>query len=58
MIWLSFFVCVPALAIAAPIAIIAAILVAAIYGCRLEIDAIGLRFDKSPAPLALEAARR
>jgi hypothetical protein len=35
-----------------------ALLLHAIYGYRLEVDAIGLRFDKSPAPLALEAARR
>jgi hypothetical protein len=56
--WLSFFVRVPALAVATPIAIVAAILIAAIFGYRLEIDAIGLRFDKSPAPLSLEAAQR
>lgn len=58
MTWLSFFVRVPALAVATPIAIVAAILIAAIFGYRLEIDAIGLRFDKSPAPLSLEAAQR
>lgn len=58
MTWLSFFMRVPALAVATPIAIVATILIAAIYGYRLEIDAIGLRFDKGPAPLALEAAKR
>ncbi|UIK01158.1 hypothetical protein LZK82_26885 (plasmid) [Rhizobium leguminosarum] len=58
MTWLTFFVRIPALAVVTPIAIVAAILIAAIYGYRLEIDAIGLRFDKSPPPLSLEAAQR
>lgn len=58
MTWLSFFLRVPALAVATPFAIVAAILIAAIFGYRLEIDAIGLRFDRSVAPVSLEAAQR
>lgn len=49
---LSFFGRIPAPAFANPLVIVAANLVAAIYGYSLEIDVIGLRFDKSPAPLA------
>lgn len=56
MTWLYSFIGVPALAVAPSIAIVAAILIAAILGYSLEIDAIGLRSDKGP-PLALEATK-
>jgi hypothetical protein len=49
MTWFSFFVRIPAFAVATPAAVVAAILIAAVYGYRLEIDAIGLRFDKNSA---------
>lgn len=55
---LTFFVRFPSLAVATPVAVVAAILIAAMFGYRLEIDAIGLRFDKRAAPLSLEAAQR
>lgn len=48
----------PSLAVATPVAVVAAILIAAMFVYRLEIDAIGLRFDKRAAPLSLEAAQR
>lgn len=46
--WLSVFGRVPVLAVSTPIAVVAAIFIAAVYGYRLEIDAIGLRFDRNP----------
>jgi hypothetical protein len=58
MTWLTFFVRIPALAVATPVAIVAAILIAAIYGYRLEIDAIGLRFDKNPGQVSMDPARK
>lgn len=58
MTWLTFFARVPAHAVVTPIAIVAAILIAAIYGYRLEIDAIGLRFDKNPSQVRVDSASR
>ncbi|KQZ91776.1 hypothetical protein G6M12_24675 [Agrobacterium tumefaciens] len=46
MSWISVFTRIPALAVATPIAIVFAIWIAAMYGYKLEIDVIGLRFDK------------
>jgi len=57
MTWLSYFARMPALVVATPLAVVAAILIAAIYGYRLEIDAIGLRFDKNAATVSHHASR-
>ena len=57
MSWLSYLVRMPAFAVVTPLAVVAAILIAAIYGYRLEIDAIGLRFDKNSVAIREDTAR-
>ncbi|MDX0500289.1 hypothetical protein GOC68_29395 [Sinorhizobium medicae] len=52
--WLGVFARVPALAFTTPVAVVVAILISAIFGYRLEIASIGLRFDKDPAGISVE----
>jgi len=58
MTWLSVFSRIPILAVSTPAAVVAALLIAAVFGYRLEIDAIGLRFDKDPSTTRMETAAR
>jgi hypothetical protein len=55
MSWFSVLSRMPLLAVAMPIAIVAAIWIAAVYDYRLEIDAIGLRFDKPVVSSSVKA---